>query len=109
MDQKKTRSRRKHFLDTDYSIPKFNFKQAILIMLSISFFLIVGSILIESVASLFIVPVMLLVSGLVGFSIAFIQFYKKEKAKSAYLTIGSLFSLLAFIMLYFLYFSDVLI
>lgn len=109
MDQKKKRRRRKHFLDTDYDIPKFNFKQAILIMLAMSLVLIVGSILVETVPSQFALFVMILVSVGVGFTISGIQFYKKEDARRSIFLVGGLFSTLAFIMLFALYYSDILI
>lgn len=109
MTQKGKRRRRKHFLETDYDIPKFNFKQAFLLMGLLAGTFLIGALIIETVASQFVLLVMLLIAILAGFIISMIQFYKKEAAKKAKVTVGILFSILAFIMLFAFYYSDILI
>lgn len=103
------RKRRKHFLETDYEIPKFNFTQAILLMIILAGTFFVGSLIVETVASQFVLPVMILFSIIVGFTISIIQFYQKKNARKARITVGVLFSILAFIMMFALYYSDILI
>lgn len=109
MTHKPKSKRRKHFLDTDYAIPKFNFKQAILLMVTLAILLIAGSIIVETVPTQYVLFVIFSVSIFVGFSISFIQFYKKKGAKKKRITIGVLFSILVFLMMFTLYYADILI
>lgn len=109
MSQNDKKKRRKHFLQTDYSIPGFSFVQAFILIFLLSIIFFVGSLIIENISTQFTIPVMIVVSILVGFTISFIQFYKKEGTRKSVVVVGILFALLAFIMIFTLYYADILI
>ena len=102
-------NKRIHFTDTDFPIPKFNFKQAVLLLFTLFVLFISGSILIENAPVQYAIPIMFVTAVLIGASVASIQFYKQKGIKKAAIVVGTIFFILAFIMFVSLYFGNVLV
>lgn len=101
-------NKRKNLLALDYSIPRFSFKQAFLLIITLFVLFSISLFVIENIAKVYILPTIIVTSILIGYSIPTIQYYKKEKKRKKNI-IGALFSLLAFIMLFSLYFTNTLL
>lgn len=96
----------KYLLATDYSIPRFGFKQAVLLMITLFLTFGIGTMILENVSGKLVLPLLLLLSIIIGYSISFIQFYKKDEVKKARKIVGALFSVLVFIILFSFYFAN---
>ena len=99
----------KYLLATDYSIPRFGFKQAALLMISLFITFTLGTMILENVSCFLILSVLLLISFGMGYSITFIQFYKRKTKKKTKRLVTLLFSLLAFILLFSFYFANTIL
>lgn len=106
MKEEKTKKDEKYLLATDYSIPRFSFKQALLLVLALFLNFSLGTFLLENAGSGLIFPLLFLVSISTGFSITSIQFYKREVKKKTKGILTALFSVLAFIILFSFYFAN---
>ena len=104
--QNKDKQKEKDLLATDYSIPRFSFKQAVLLMLVLFLSFSFGIILLENISAILIIPTLILISILTGSSIVFIQFYKQKKSKKTKWVVSGLFSILTFIILFSFYFAN---
>lgn len=104
--QSKDEQKEKYLLSTDYTIPRFSFKQALLLMVVLFGTFSFGTILLENVSEILVIPTLILVSVLIGSSIVFVQFYKKETSRKTKLVVSMLFSILTFIILFSFYFAN---
>lgn len=102
----KKEKKEKYVLATDYSIPRFSFKQALLLILALFFTFSIGTFILENVNGVFIFPLLILISVITGYSITAIQFYKKDTKKTSKRIITALFSVLTFIILFSFYFAN---
>ena len=109
MTENHVKKKDKFLIKTDYAIPRFGFKQSIILLLTLFITFTIGSVIVESVSDSLALPAIFIVSLVIGYSISFIQFYKKENVNKSRMIIGSLFSLLAFIMLFSFYYANTIL
>lgn len=107
--KEKDEKEKKYLLATDYSIPRFGFRQALMLMLVLFLTFTIGILILESVPGVLILPTLIIISFGVGYSITFIQFYKRETKKRTKRIVSILFSLLAFILLFSFYFANTIL
>lgn len=109
MTEIKKEKKEKYLLATDYSIPRFGFKQAFLLMLALFITFSIGTFVLENVSGGLVLPILFLVSVAIGYSISFIQFYNRETKKKTKKIVTGLFSFLAFIILFVFYFANTIL
>lgn len=109
MTEKRFKNKNGFIIQTDYSIPRFGFKQSILLLLTLFITFTLGTGIVEKVPTILELPALLIVSCIVGYSVSFIQFFKKGNVKKSRLIIGGLLSSLAFIMLFSFYYANTIL
>lgn len=90
-------------------IPSFTFKQAIQLVIGYFIIFLIGAWLIELVPSILAFPVLVLMALGMGFVVSYIQYGKKVNTKRTFWIVGSLFSVLALIVLSIYYYLNILI
>lgn len=106
MNEENKEKEEKYLLATDFSIPRFSFKQSVLLMLALFLTFAGGSFVLENVTSGLIFPILILISIATGYSITAIQFHKKNTKKKTKRVITALFSVLTFVILFSFYFAN---
>lgn len=66
------------FITTDYSIPRFGFKQSLFLITTLFITFTIGTAVVENISDRLVLPALFLVSLIIGYSISIIQFYKKR-------------------------------
>ncbi|HBY90686.1 MAG: hypothetical protein ACTHWP_04660 [Ruoffia tabacinasalis] len=91
-------------------VPTLSFKNAFLLMLYIFITFTIGMTIIEYIPRNMLLVVITLLSLVIGYGIGFIQekIQNKKKLGKAFLWLGGVFSVLAFVMLFGIYYAAVL-
>ncbi|MBG9979036.1 MAG: hypothetical protein ACTHYF_05455 [Ruoffia tabacinasalis] len=91
-------------------VPTLSFKNAFLLMLYIFIIFTIGMTIIEYIPRNMLLVVITLLSLVIGYGIGFIQekIQNKKKLGKAFLWLGGVFSVLAFVMLFGIYYAAVL-
>ena len=78
MTENHIKKKDKFLIKTDYAIPRFGFKQSIILLLTLFITFTIGSVIVESVADSLALPAIFIVSLVIGFQFHLYNFIKKR-------------------------------